>query len=128
VSVPKIGLLMCNSGSSNSGALTGVAGMEIIKEVGADLVGICSLPALAHGIPRQVATVKELEHLIIVDGCRNACALKVAEKLAISADAYINLENSLRMAKLGPFSTLRYSDEDVTKVKMAIQEQIDRLK
>ena len=36
MNIPKIGLLVCNSGSSNSGTLTGVAGMEVVKELGGD--------------------------------------------------------------------------------------------
>ena len=125
--IPKIGLLTCNSGSSNSGTLTGMAAMEVIKEFGGDLVGICSLPALANEIPRQVLTVKDLQHLIIVDGCRNSCAMKVATKLSLSHDAYVNLENDLKIEKLGPFSTLQYSPEDVNKVKEAIKERISQL-
>ena len=124
--VPKIGLLTCNSGSSNSGTLTGIAAMEVLKELRADLVGICSLPALANEIPRQVLTVKDLKHLIIVDGCRNSCAMKVADKLSLSHDAYVNLENDLKIEKLGPFSTLQYSDEDVRKVTQAIQARISQ--
>ena len=125
--VPKIGLLICNSGSSNSGTLTGVAATEVLKELSGDLVGICSLPALANEIPRQVLTVKDLQHLIIVDGCRNSCAMKVATKLSLSHDAYVNLENDLKIEKLGPFRTLQYSPEDVNKVKEAIKERISQL-
>ena len=125
--IPEIGLLACNSGSSNSGTLTGIAAMEVVKELGADLVGICSLPALANEIPRQVLTVKDLQHLIIVDGCRNSCAMKVANKLSLRHSAYVNLENDLKIEKLGPFSTLQYSDEDVRKVKEAIRARIRQL-
>ena len=124
--VPKIGLLTCNSGSSNSGALTGIAAMEVLKEFGGDLVGICSLPALANEIPRQVLTVRDLEHLIIVDGCRNSCAMKVADKLSLSHDAYVNLEDDLKIGKFGPFSTFQYSGEDVNKVKEAIRARINQ--
>ena len=125
--IPKIGLLACNSGGSNSGILTGIASVEVIKELGSDLVGICSLPALANEIPRQVLTVKDLPHLIIVDGCRNSCAMKVASKLSLSHDAYVNLKNDLKIEKLGPFSTLQYSDEDVRKVKEVIRARIRQL-
>jgi len=125
---PKIGLLICNSGSSNSGTLTGIAAMEVIKELGSDLIGICSLPALANEIPRQVLTVKDLEHLIIVDGCRNSCAMEVAKKLSLSHDEYVNLENDLKIEKLGPFSTLQYSDEDLSKVTQAIKAKISQLR
>ena len=128
MNVPKIGLLICNSGSSNSGTLTGIGAMEVIKEFSSDLVGICSLPALANEIPRQVLTVKNLQHLIIVDGCRNSCAMKVAKKLSLSHDAYVNLENDLKIEKLGPFSTLQYSNEDLSKVTQAIKAKINQLR
>lgn len=122
--VPKVGLLICNSGSSNSGALTGIAAMQIIKEFSSDLVGICSLPALANEIPRQMLTVKNLEHLIVVDGCSNSCAKNLAEKLSLSYDSYVNLEDDLKIKKLGPFSTLLYSDEDTSQVIEAIKERV----
>jgi uncharacterized metal-binding protein len=126
--IPKIGLLICNSGSSNSGTLTGVAAMEVIKEFGGDLVGICSLPALANQIPRQLSITKNLKHLVVIDGCSNSCAKKVAEKLGLTYDSCLNLENDLMMQKAGPFTTLQYSDEDVNKVKGAIKERIGQLR
>lgn len=117
-------MLGCNSGGSNAGTLTGIAATEVIKELGSDRVGICSLPALANEIPRQVATVKNLKHLMVIDGCRNACAKKVAEKLSLSKELYLNLEDDLHIAKLGPFTTLQVSVEDVQKVKEAILARI----
>lgn len=63
--LPKIGLLVCNSGSSNAGVLTGIAAMQVLQEFGSDRVDIYSLPALANEIPRQVMTVNNLEHLIV---------------------------------------------------------------
>jgi len=125
--VPKIGLLVCNSGSSNSGLISGKASIEVVEELGEDLVGICSLPALANEIPRQLHLVKNLRHRIVIDGCHNACARNIVEKLAIPYDAYINLEDDLKMEKLGPFSTLRYSDYDVKRAKEAIKTQVGQL-
>jgi uncharacterized metal-binding protein len=122
--VPRVGLSICHSGSYNSGTLTGIAAMEAVKELGGDRLGICSLPALAHEIPRQVAIVKNLGHLVVIDGCRNACARKVAEKLSLSVDGYLNLEDELKIGKLGFFSTLEYSTEDVRRVKEAVQARI----
>jgi uncharacterized metal-binding protein len=127
MNLPKIGLLICNSGSSNSGNLTGIAALEVVRESDTGQLGICSLPALANEIPRQVLTVKNLEHLIIVDGCRNSCAKKVAEKLSLSFDGYVNLENDLKIKKLGPFSTLVYSQDQVNQVMEAIHEKIKQV-
>jgi len=124
---PKIGLLICNSGSSNSGTLTGIAAMEVIRGFSSDLVGICSLPALANEIPRQMLTVKNLEYLIVIDGCGNSCAKNMAKKLSLSYDGYVNLEDDLKIKKLGPFSTLQYSDEDVNQVMEAIKETVKQM-
>lgn len=79
--------------------------MEVVKELGGERVGICSLSALANEIPRQVATVKNRKHLLVIDGCRNACARKVAERLSLHTDSCLNLEEDLKIGKLGPFST-----------------------
>lgn len=125
---PEIGLLICNSGSSNSGTLTGIASIGLIKEFGGDIVGILSLPALANQIPRQVFLAKNLKHLLIIDGCSNSCAKKIAEKSGLSYDIYFNLENDLGIQKSGPFSTLEYSSEDVNNVKEAIKKKIGQIK
>lgn len=125
--IPKIGLLVCNSGASNSGLISGKAGIQVVEELGEDLVGMCSLPALVNEIPRQLHLVKNLRHRIVIDGCRNACARNIAEKLAIPFDAYINLEDDLKMEKMGPFSSLNYSEGDVRRAKEAIKAQIGQL-
>jgi uncharacterized metal-binding protein len=125
--VPKIGLLVCNSGSSSSGVSTGIAAMQVLQEFGSDMIGICSLPALANEIPRQVMIVKNLEHMIVVDGCANSCAKKVTEKLGLSYGAYINLEHDLHIKKQGPFSTLLHSDSEVKQATEAIKEWIKQI-
>lgn len=120
--MPAIGLLVCNSASSNSGALTGVAAIEMIKEF--PNVGIFSLPALANKTPRQLALIKKAPFLLIIDGCKNECAKKIAENMDISYDAYLNLEFDLEIKKLGPFTTLQYSRDDVERVKESIRKII----
>ncbi len=125
--IPKIGLLVCNSGASNSGIVSGKASIEVAEELGEDLVGICSLPALVNEIPRQLHLVKNLRHRIVIDGCHNACARNIAEKLAIPFDAYINLEDDLKMEKMGPFSSLKYSEEDIRRAKEAIKARVGQL-
>jgi len=124
MSEPKIGLVVCNSGASNTGHLTGLAALEVIKRLGSEKVGICSLPALANNIPRQIMLVKKSEHLIVIDGCRNECARKILSTLGIRYDKYLNLEYDLGIKKLGPFSTMNYSEDDVEKVSSAIMKKI----
>jgi len=127
MSEPKIGLVVCNSGASNTGHLTGLASLEVIKRLGSEKVGICSLPALANNIPRQTMLVKKIEHLIVIDGCRNECARKILNTLGIKYEKYLNLEYNLGINKLGPFSTMNYSREDVEKVSSAIIKKIQEM-
>ena len=124
MSEPKIGLVVCNSGASNTGHLTGLAALEVIKRLGSEKVGICSLPALANNIPRQTMLVKKIEHLIVIDGCRNECSRKILNTLGIKYDKYLNIEHDLGIKKLGPFSTMNYSEDDVEKVSSAIIKKI----
>lgn len=46
---------------------TSKVALEIIKEH--SNIGILSLPALANKIPRQKALAKQIEKVIVVDGC-----------------------------------------------------------
>jgi uncharacterized metal-binding protein len=127
MSAPKIGLVACNSGSSNTGHLTGLAALEVVKKFGSEKVGICSLPALANNIPRQTLLVKKIEHLMVIDGCRNECARKILNTLGIKYEKYLNLEYDLQINKLGPFTTLEYSEEDVEKVSSAIIKKVQEM-
>ncbi len=116
--MPKIGLLVCGSNASNTGALTAAAALKIITRC--KDIAILSLPSLANQIPRQIALAKKIEKLIVVDGCHNECAKKILEGLGIKYDAYLNLEYDLKIMKSGPFTTLDYSEDDLTKVEDAI--------
>ena len=114
--IPKIGLIICNSGASNSGHLTGLVAFEIIKKFGEGRVGICSLPALANGIPRQILLVKRIPHIVVIDGCRNECSRRILDRIEIGHERYINLENDFGYKKSGPFITFEYSENDVKKI------------
>ena len=127
MSTPKIGLVACNSGASNTGHLTGLAALEVVKKFGSDKVGICSLPALANNIPRQTILVKKIQHLIVIDGCRNECARKILDTLGIKYENYLNLEHDLQINKLGPFTTMNYSNKDVDKVLSALIKKIQEI-
>jgi uncharacterized metal-binding protein len=125
LNLPRIGLVVCNSGGSSTGHLTGLAAIRVINEFG-NRIGICSLPALANNVPRQVALTKSIKHLIVVDGCHNRCASKILSQLGISYDSYINLEE-LGIKKLGPFTTLDYTEEELEKVYQTLASKVREL-
>lgn len=120
--LPKIGFLVCNSGSSNTGTLTGIVAYGMIKEF--DGIAIFSLPALANRIPKQIALIKKVPRLIVIDGCKNECAKKIVEQLDIPYATYLNLEADLGIEKIGPFTTMDYSVEDMRKVREAVKQMI----
>ncbi|MEM2996045.1 MAG: putative zinc-binding protein [Candidatus Bathyarchaeia archaeon] len=127
MSMPKIGIVACNSGASNTGYLTGLAALKAVRIFGSEKVGICSLPALANNTPRQTMLTKKIEHLIVIDGCRNECARRILDSLGIKYENYLNLEYDLQIKKLGPFTTMNYSIKDLEKVSSAIIKKIQEI-
>jgi len=86
--------------------LTGyLAATRTLTEFGED-VGIYSLPAITNKIPRQMAIVKRIPLIIVIDGCHNRCASKILDQLGIHYDEYINLED-LGIKKLGAIYDLK---------------------
>lgn len=120
VTLPKVGLFACFSGGSNTGSLAGLAALEAVRRLGNETVGICSLPAVLNQVPRQSALVKQIENLMVIDGCRNACARHLLAEKGIEPDVYLNLETDLDLTKQGPFSSLAFTDDEVKRVADAI--------
>jgi len=118
--LPKAGLFACFSGGSNTGSLTGMAALEVVRRLGNDRVGICSLPAVLNQVPRQSALVQQIERLVVMDGCHNACARQLLAGVGIVPDVYLNLETDLHLSKLGPFSSLEFTDEEISQVVDAV--------
>ena len=128
VKIPKLGIIMCNSGASNTGYVTGAAVFKSVEKIGnSEKVGICSLPALANGVRRQVMLTRKIEHLIVVDGCHQQCAKKILEKVHLDYDEYINLENDLGLEKMGPFTSFEYSISDIEKASGHILKKIGKI-
>ncbi len=123
--VPQIGLLVCGSNASNTGGVTAQAALETIKE--REDAGILSLLALVNAVERQITLAKKVSHVMVVDGCKNACARKIAENMGIEYEAYVNLEHDLQIRKKGPFTTAEYASEDVIKAKNEIQDVIKEI-
>lgn len=118
--LPRIGLFICGSCASNTGSLTGMAALEVVRRLDDKTVGICSLPAILNRVPRQSALVNKLEKLVVIDGCHNECARRLLAQVEIVPDAYLNLEGDLNLHKKGPFTSLEFTSVDVHRVADAI--------
>jgi uncharacterized metal-binding protein len=125
--LPKVGLVACFSGGSNTGSLSGMAALEVVKRLGGEMVGICSLPAILNDVPRQSAMMQRIEKLVVIDGCHNGCARKLLASRGIVPDVYLNLEEDLHLTKQGPFTSLAFTDDEVTLVADAIVAAVRRL-
>jgi uncharacterized metal-binding protein len=125
--LPKVGLVACFSGGSNTGSLSGMAALEVVKRLGGEMVGICSLPAILNDVPRQSAMMQRIEKLVVIDGCHNGCARKLLASRGIVSDVYLNLEEDLHLTKQGPFTSLAFTDDEVTLVADAIAAAVKRL-
>jgi uncharacterized metal-binding protein len=117
---PQIGLFACSSAASNTGSLAAMASLEVVRQLGSSRVGICSLPALLAEVPRQTTLVRKIERIVVVDGCHNACAKRLLAGRGVQPDVYVNLEQDLGIAKLGPFTSLEWTAEEVQTVAAAI--------
>ncbi len=118
--LPRIGLFICGSCASNTGSLTGMAALEAVRRLGAETVGICSLPALLNNVPRQAALIKKLEKLVVIDGCHSECARRLLAQVDIVPDSYLNLERDLHLRKRGPFTSLDFTSAEIQQAADAI--------
>jgi len=125
--LPKVGLFVCFSGGSNSGTLTGLAALDVVKRLGKETVGICSLPATLNEVPRQSALIKQIGHLIVIDGCHNSCAKLLLAEKGIVPDVYLNLEEDLHLTKQGPFSSLEFTNDEIKHISDVIFDTVKKL-
>jgi len=118
--LPRVGLFACSSGGSNTGSLTGLAALQVVRRLGSETIGICSLPALLNQVPRQSALVKRIKKLVVIDGCHNQCARQLLAEWGIVPGVYLNLETDLHFSKQGPCSSLAFAEEEDDRVADAI--------
>ncbi len=116
-------ILPCGSVASNTGVIVTLATLEVVKSGKAVAL---SFPALIHEVKRQLKLAESFKHLIVVDGCKNKCAKKLAEHLRLMYEAYLNLAD-LEIKKLGPFSSNEYGEEDVKLVKKVLLDIIEEI-
>lgn len=115
-----VAILLCGSVASNTGVIATLAALEVVR-IGK--AGALSFPALANEVMSQLKVAEGVKKIIVVDGCKNGCARKLAHHLGLRYEAYLNLAE-LRIEKRGPFSSLEY-DEEVNFVKKVLIDLIE---
>jgi len=118
---PRNALFVCFGGLSNVGTLTGLAGLEVVRQLGPGNAAIFCL----GGLPTEVSTVLEktraAERIITVDGCPMNCARRIVEQAGFTPDHIINLVQDCGIKKGPP---LEYGDEELEAAKSAILDAV----
>ena len=121
-------ILACDGAAS-----VGQVGQEVAVKLTREVEGarMCCITAIAAESKPHVGIAERARKLIVINGCQNECAKKIAENLGIlgiSYDAYLNLEYDLGIEKIGSFTTLQYSHDDVERVNESIRNMLRQLR
>lgn len=115
--VPDNALFVCFGGMSNVGTLTGLAALEVVRQLGPESIRIFCLGGLPTGAPTVLEKTQAVERIITVDGCAMNCARKIVEQAGFIPGRSITLVQDCRIAK-GP--TFQYTEQDLAVVMEAI--------
>jgi len=89
--VPQNAMFVCFGAMSNVGTLTGLAGLEAVRQVEPGKAGIFCLGGLPTQAPTVLAKTEAVERIITVDGCPLNCARKIVEQAGFTPHKTINL-------------------------------------
>ena len=117
-------LFVCFGGLSNVGTLTGLAGLEVEKQLGPEKACIFCLGGLPTEGKLVLDQTRAAKHIITVDGCPLNCARKIVEAAGFVPDRIINLVEDCGLKKGPP---LEYTDEDLQVAVSAILEAVEEL-
>lgn len=114
-------MFVCFGCLSNVGMLTGLAGLEVVKQVGPDKALIFCLGALATEEKIVLDKTRAARRIIVVDGCPLNCASKIVERAGFTPDRIINLVEDCGLKKGPP---LEYDDEELQVAVEAILQAV----
>jgi uncharacterized metal-binding protein len=115
--LPDNALFVCFGGMSNVGTLTGLAGLEAVKQAGPGKAAIFCLGGLPTQAPSVIEKTTNVGRIVVVDGCPLNCARKIVDQAGFHADAAINLVNDCGIKKGPP---TQYTAEDLVVATNAI--------
>jgi uncharacterized metal-binding protein len=111
--LPENALFVCFGGMSNVGTLTGLAGLEAVRQAGPGRAAIFCLGGLPTGAPTVLDKTRRVQRIVVVDGCPLNCARKIVEAAGFTPHAAITLVDDCGIKK-GPPS--QYTADDLALV------------
>ena len=115
--LPDNALFVCFGGMSNVGTLTGLAGLEAVKQAGPGKAAIFCLGGLPTQAPSVIEKTTNVGRIVVVDGCPLNCARKIVEQAGFQPDASITLVNDSGIKKGPP---TQYTADDLAVATDAI--------
>jgi len=115
--LPDNALFVCFGGMSNVGTLTGLAGLEAVKQAGPGSAAIFCLGGLPTQAPSVVDKTNRVDRIVVVDGCPLNCARKIVEGAGYQPAVSINLVNDCGIKKGPP---TEYTADDLAVATDAI--------
>lgn len=120
--LPENALFVCFGGMSNVGTLTGLAGLEAVRQAGPGKAAIFCLGGLPTGAETVLAKARAVRQIITVDGCPLNCARKIVEAAGFTPARAINLVEDCGIKKGPP---TQYGD---TELQVAVQAILDAVR
>lgn len=92
-------IFSCSGGMSNTGITTFLAGVEAVKELGLQKVGMGCLGGAPLKLPSVMGKAAAAKKIVTVDGCQFECSRKLAEAAGIPVYKSIVLTRDVQMKK-----------------------------
>ncbi|MCD6445853.1 putative zinc-binding protein [Candidatus Bathyarchaeota archaeon] len=112
-----LNIILSCGGAANVGLIGYLAAVELTKEGKARM---CCVTPLGAKMPYYVNIMKRAKKLIVINGCQNECARKVAEQAGVHID-----HNFVVAEMFKKIATFDISDENIKLLKEKIEKEAD---
>jgi len=112
-----LNIILACGGAANVGLIGYLAAVELTKEGKARM---CCVTPVGVKMPFYVDIAKRAKKLIIINGCQNQCAKKVAEQAGVKID-----HNFIVAEMIKKIPTFDIKDEDIKLVKDKVEKELD---
>ncbi|RLI16232.1 zinc-binding protein [Candidatus Bathyarchaeota archaeon] len=112
-----LNIILACGGAANVGLIGYLAAVELTKEGKARM---CCVTPVGVKMPFYVDIAKRAKKLIVINGCQNQCAKKVAEQAGVKID-----HNFIVAEMIKKIPTFDIKDEDIKLVKDKVEKELD---
>lgn len=112
-------MILACSGASNVGQLSNRAAVELTKE---GVGRMFCLAGIGGDISGFVQSARDVQRLVVIDGCRTGCARAILEKALVPIEHYVVITEE----GIEKNSDLDLKPDDIDRVKKAVIRSLGR--